>query len=68
MTRRSVALGSDEWGHLDQEVRVSQALFTQFGGIAGMTQAVLMQPAHPSGINKPRVPWIQEDELRMCNT
>ncbi len=37
MTRRSVAMGNDEREHLNQETRASQALYTQFGGIAGMT-------------------------------
>ncbi len=59
-----MALGSDERERLDCEVRASQELFTQYGGIMGMTQAVLAQP---SGITEPRVPQIQEDELCLRN-
>ncbi len=67
MTRKSVALGNDEWERLDWEARASQALFTQFGEITGPTQVVLMQPAHLSGIDEPKVPRIQEDELCVRN-
>ncbi len=45
MTKKSVAMGNDEWEHLDRETRASQALFTQFGSITGTTRVVLMQLA-----------------------
>ncbi len=45
MTKKSVAMGNDEWERLDWETRASQALFTQLDGIAGTTRAVLMQLA-----------------------
>ncbi len=67
MTKRSVAMGNNKRERLSQETSDGQALFTQFGGIAGMTRAVLMQPAQPSGVNEPQVLQIQEDELRVCN-
>ncbi len=66
-TKRRLALGSNEWERLDREVRSSQELFTQYGGIVGTTRVVLAQPAQPSGVNEPRVPQLQEDELRMHN-
>ncbi len=66
-TKKSVALGNDERECLNQETRASQVLFTQYSGIAGTTRAVLVQPAQPYGISKPNVPWIQEEELRVCN-
>ncbi len=66
-TKKSIAKRNDEWECLNQENRAGQALFTQFEGIAGMTRVVLTQPARPSGIDEPRVPRIQEDELCMRN-
>ncbi len=45
MTERSVAAGNSERERLNEETRASQALYTEFGGIAGTMRAVLMQPA-----------------------
>ncbi len=60
-------MGNDKQKHLNQETRASQALLVEFGGILGTMQAVLMQAVQPSGIDEPRVPQIQGDELHMCN-
>ncbi len=67
MTKRSVAAGNDERERLNQEMRAGQALFTEYGGVLGMTRAVLMQPAQLTGITEPLVPRIQADELRVRN-
>ncbi len=66
-TKKSLALGSDEWECLNREVRAGEALYTQHGGIAGTSRAVLQQPAQPSGNDEPKVPQIQEDELCLRN-
>ncbi len=65
--KRSLALGTDERERLEWEVRASEVLCMQYGGIPGTTRAVLQQPPQPTGNNEPRVPRIQDDELRMRN-
>ncbi|MCP4549556.1 MAG: hypothetical protein GY835_24125, partial [bacterium] len=66
-TKKSLALGSDERERLDREVRAGEVLYTQHSRIAGMSRAVLQQLAQPSGNDEPKVPRIQEDELRLHN-
>ncbi len=43
ITKKSLAMGNDEWEHLNQEARAAQALFMHYGQL-GMTQTVLTQP------------------------
>ncbi|MCP4539093.1 MAG: hypothetical protein GY832_18310, partial [Chloroflexi bacterium] len=66
-TKRSLALGNNEWARLDRETRAGEVLYTQHGEVPGTTQVVLQQPVQPTGNNEPRVPQIQDDELRVRN-
>ncbi len=59
--------GNDERECLNQETRAGQALFTDHGGLLGMSRAVLMQPTQPTGIAELLVLRIQADELRVQN-
>ncbi len=51
-TKKSLAVGTDEQEHLNQEMRAGQVLFTEYG-LLGMSWAVLMQPAQPTGTTVP---------------
>ncbi|MCP4545596.1 MAG: hypothetical protein GY835_03890, partial [bacterium] len=66
-TKRSLALGNDQWARLDRETRAGEVLYMQHGEVPGTTWAVLQQPVQPTGNNEPRVPRIQDDELRVRN-
>ncbi len=66
--KKSLASGTAEWAHLEQEVRASAELYTRQGMMAGTVQAVLQQLAQPSRrTDEPMVPRIQADELCVCH-